>query len=143
MQERGFEPSMLLCKEIWALVRYHRWGYFGKNLKEPIVVPIVHEFYASFRDQESSRPYDAICEIVIVRDMDNIENYLTKCRGEWKHRPDLPPNKYGPMQFINHPRHKEKEGNDDYKEDKEEEEDREQDSQEDDDANYEVAFQLQ
>ncbi|MBA0765398.1 hypothetical protein Gotri_014603 [Gossypium trilobum] len=25
IQERVFDPSMVLCKEIWPLVRYHRW----------------------------------------------------------------------------------------------------------------------
>ncbi|MBA0862060.1 hypothetical protein Goshw_003875 [Gossypium schwendimanii] len=24
IQEREFDPSMILCKEIWPLVRYHR-----------------------------------------------------------------------------------------------------------------------
>ncbi|MBA0634120.1 hypothetical protein Godav_026069 [Gossypium davidsonii] len=58
---------MLFCKEIWALVWYHRLERFGITLKEPIVGPIEHEFYASFRDQESWGPYDAIWEIITVR----------------------------------------------------------------------------
>lgn len=28
IQEMGFKPSMLFCKEIWALVWYHRWERF-------------------------------------------------------------------------------------------------------------------
>ncbi|MBA0556682.1 hypothetical protein Golob_026762 [Gossypium lobatum] len=24
IQERGFDPSLILCKEIWPLVRYYR-----------------------------------------------------------------------------------------------------------------------
>ncbi|MBA0729387.1 hypothetical protein Golax_020570 [Gossypium laxum] len=57
-KERGFEPPMILCKEIWALVRYHRWECFCVTEKENIIIPIVQEFYASFRDQESRRPFD-------------------------------------------------------------------------------------
>ncbi|KAK5811737.1 hypothetical protein PVK06_027100 [Gossypium arboreum] len=53
-QERGFEPSMVLGKEIWPLVRYHTWGYFSVTLKDPAIIPIVQEFYASFRGRGSS-----------------------------------------------------------------------------------------
>ncbi|KAK5839513.1 hypothetical protein PVK06_008311 [Gossypium arboreum] len=43
IQEKGFEPSMVLCKEIWSLVRY-------------------------CRDQEARRRYNAIWETVTIRD---------------------------------------------------------------------------
>ncbi|MBA0797970.1 hypothetical protein Gohar_008612 [Gossypium harknessii] len=62
----GFKQSMLLCKEIWELVRYHRWERFSVIPKEPAVVPVVQEFYASFRDQESRRPYDIVWETITV-----------------------------------------------------------------------------
>ncbi|KAK5775848.1 hypothetical protein PVK06_043800 [Gossypium arboreum] len=39
IQERGFEPLMLLCKEIWTLVLYRRWEHFGIIPKEPAIVP--------------------------------------------------------------------------------------------------------
>ncbi|MBA0556093.1 hypothetical protein Golob_026226, partial [Gossypium lobatum] len=53
IQERVFDPSMVLCKEIWPLVRYHRWERFWTILKDSYVFPIVQEIYASLQDLES------------------------------------------------------------------------------------------
>ncbi|MBA0825015.1 hypothetical protein Goarm_021640, partial [Gossypium armourianum] len=66
------------------------WEYFCVTLKEPAVILVVQEFYASFRYQDSRRLYDAVWETVMLRDidMDNIVNYLSKRRGEWNHRPN-------------------------------------------------------
>ncbi|MBA0586008.1 hypothetical protein Gorai_016763 [Gossypium raimondii] len=58
---------MILYNEIWVLVRYHRWERFCITPKEPIVVSIVQEFYASFREKGSKRPYGYIWEDIIVR----------------------------------------------------------------------------
>ncbi|MBA0787303.1 hypothetical protein Gotri_024881 [Gossypium trilobum] len=66
IQERGFEPSMILCKETWVLVRYHRWERFCITLKKPTIISVVQEFYASFRYQESRRSCDAIWETIMV-----------------------------------------------------------------------------
>lgn len=60
IQERVFDPSMVLVKEIWMLVHYHQWERFYVTLKENVIIPVVQEFYASFRDQESRRSYSAI-----------------------------------------------------------------------------------
>ncbi|MBA0676527.1 hypothetical protein Goari_018002 [Gossypium aridum] len=97
---------------------------FGITIKEPIVGPIVHEFYASFRDQESRGPYDAIWEIITVRGEEG-RNLNKKMTCEY---PICPQINIVRWNSINHLRCKEEEGNDDYKEEEEEEEDREQDS---------------
>lgn len=67
IQEIGFEPLMIFCKEIWALVRYYRWERFSVTPKEKNVIPVVQEFYVSFKDQEMMRPYSVIWETVTVR----------------------------------------------------------------------------
>ncbi|MBA0577275.1 hypothetical protein Golob_027882 [Gossypium lobatum] len=46
-QERGFDQSMILCKEIWCLVRYHRWELFWIIPRDNDVVLIFQKFYAS------------------------------------------------------------------------------------------------
>ncbi|MBA0568211.1 hypothetical protein Golob_005720 [Gossypium lobatum] len=51
---------MILCKEIWPLVRYHRWEHFWTILKDMVVVPIVQEFYTSLRDREFRNTNDHI-----------------------------------------------------------------------------------
>ncbi|MBA0868983.1 hypothetical protein Goshw_021548 [Gossypium schwendimanii] len=47
--------------------RFREWDKWSKELfyvtpKDNAIIPVVQEFYASFRDQESKRPYDAIWE---------------------------------------------------------------------------------
>ncbi|KAK5771298.1 hypothetical protein PVK06_047492 [Gossypium arboreum] len=54
IQKQGFELSMILCREIWTLVQYHRWECFCVTPKDFVVVQVVQELYASLRDQESS-----------------------------------------------------------------------------------------
>ncbi|MBA0780665.1 hypothetical protein Gotri_004743 [Gossypium trilobum] len=41
IQEWGFDSSIVLCKEIWHLVRYHRWEHFWTIPKDNVVVPVV------------------------------------------------------------------------------------------------------
>ncbi|MBA0696460.1 hypothetical protein Goari_003011 [Gossypium aridum] len=53
IQEREFDSLMIICKEIWPLVRYHRWEHFWMISKDIVVVFVIQEFYASLRDQES------------------------------------------------------------------------------------------
>ncbi|MBA0682641.1 hypothetical protein Goari_024342 [Gossypium aridum] len=38
IQEHGFEPSMILCKEIWPLVQHYRWEHFCVPLGKPYQV---------------------------------------------------------------------------------------------------------
>ncbi|MBA0648980.1 hypothetical protein Goklo_016600 [Gossypium klotzschianum] len=38
MQEHGFEPSIILCKEIWPLVQHYRWEHFSVPLGKPYQV---------------------------------------------------------------------------------------------------------
>ncbi|MBA0717480.1 hypothetical protein Golax_005294 [Gossypium laxum] len=70
VQERGFKPSMVLSNEIWSLVRHHRWEHFCTIPKENDVIPLVQEFYAAIRDEETRRPHGVMCKIVMVRGMD-------------------------------------------------------------------------
>ncbi|KAH1097621.1 hypothetical protein J1N35_014542, partial [Gossypium stocksii] len=67
IQERGFEPSMVFCKEIRPLVQYHRWEHFCVTPNKNVVLPIIQEFYVALRDQKARRPYKAIWEIVTIR----------------------------------------------------------------------------
>ncbi|KAH1072981.1 hypothetical protein J1N35_025309, partial [Gossypium stocksii] len=67
IQERGFKPLTVLYKEIWALVWYQRWEYIFITPKDLAMILVVQEFCASFRGQDSRKPYDAIWEIVTVR----------------------------------------------------------------------------
>ncbi|MBA0568688.1 hypothetical protein Golob_006161, partial [Gossypium lobatum] len=67
IQGRGFYPSMILCKEIWPLVRYHRWKLFWTIPKDNVGVSFVQEFYASLRDQESRNTVGHMWDIVLVR----------------------------------------------------------------------------
>lgn len=67
IQERGFKPSMILCKEFWSLVQHHRWEHFYITPKDTTRVLVLQEFYASFRDQELRKPYAAISETITVR----------------------------------------------------------------------------
>ncbi|MBA0613272.1 hypothetical protein Godav_013742 [Gossypium davidsonii] len=67
IQERGFDSSMIMCKEIWPLVQYHRWEVFWIISKGIAVVPIVQEFYASLLDHESRNNDDHIWDTAFVR----------------------------------------------------------------------------
>ncbi|MBA0786484.1 hypothetical protein Gotri_025459 [Gossypium trilobum] len=93
----GFDPSMILCKEILPLVRYHRWERFWTIPKDNSLFLIVQEFYASPRYHESRNIEGHIWDTILVRrkevqnicrdiDMDNIINFVTEGRGEWKYR---------------------------------------------------------
>ncbi|MBA0710916.1 hypothetical protein Golax_010168 [Gossypium laxum] len=66
IQEKGFQPLMILCKEIWSIVRYHRWEPFCLIPKENVVIPIVQEFYVPLRDEETRRPHSVRWEMVTV-----------------------------------------------------------------------------
>ncbi|MBA0826302.1 hypothetical protein Goarm_011167, partial [Gossypium armourianum] len=80
-------------QEIWPSVRYHRWEHFWTISKDNVVVSVVQEFYASLWDQESKNTKGHMSDIVYVQeyfrdiDMDNIINFLTEGRREWKYRP--------------------------------------------------------
>ncbi|MBA0573508.1 hypothetical protein Golob_000780, partial [Gossypium lobatum] len=67
IQERAFDPSMILCKEIWPLVGYHRWEHFWTIPKNNVVVPFVQEFYASLQYQEFRNAKSHMWELVPVR----------------------------------------------------------------------------
>ncbi|MBA0783128.1 hypothetical protein Gotri_000896 [Gossypium trilobum] len=67
IQERAFDPSMILCKEIWLLVGYHRWENFWTIPKSNVVVPFVQEFYASLQDEEFGNAESHMWELVPVR----------------------------------------------------------------------------
>lgn len=53
IQEKSFDASIIVCKEIWPIVQYHRWERFWTIPKETAVVPIVQEFYAPLWDYDS------------------------------------------------------------------------------------------
>ncbi|MBA0765196.1 hypothetical protein Gotri_014445 [Gossypium trilobum] len=64
IQEKGFQPLMILCKEIWSIVQYHRWERFCLIPKENVVISIVQEFYVALRDEETKRPHSVRWEMV-------------------------------------------------------------------------------
>ncbi|MBA0634776.1 hypothetical protein Godav_024402 [Gossypium davidsonii] len=64
IQEKGFDPSTVLCKEIRPFVRYHKWEHFWTIPKNHAVVLVVQEFYASLRDQESRNSEGQLWDIV-------------------------------------------------------------------------------
>ncbi|MBA0694248.1 hypothetical protein Goari_004564 [Gossypium aridum] len=68
---------MVLCQEVWPLVRYHRWEHFCMIPKESAVVPIVQEFYESLRDQESKRT-EGSWETVLVRGKEEEEEHVNE-----------------------------------------------------------------
>ncbi|KAG8489241.1 hypothetical protein CXB51_017257 [Gossypium anomalum] len=61
---------MVLCKEIWSLVYYHRWERFCIILKKNTIIPIVQEFYTVLKDEGTQRPYGFMWETVTVRGKD-------------------------------------------------------------------------
>ncbi|MBA0755156.1 hypothetical protein Gogos_020471 [Gossypium gossypioides] len=67
IQEHAFKPSNILCWEIWTLAQYNKWESFCVTPKDSVVVSVVQEFYASFRDEESRRPKGAKWERIPVR----------------------------------------------------------------------------
>ncbi|MBA0869153.1 hypothetical protein Goshw_023796 [Gossypium schwendimanii] len=90
IQEREFDLSMILCKEIWPLVRYHRWEHFWTISKDMVVVPIVQEFYTSLRDRESRNTNDHIWDTifeVVERSHPKLESwgqYFKNLQGKTK-----------------------------------------------------------
>ncbi|MBA0838033.1 hypothetical protein Goarm_010131, partial [Gossypium armourianum] len=52
-----------------TLKRYHRWEHFRTVPKENIVIPLVQEFYAALRDEETRRPFGVMWKMVTVQDM--------------------------------------------------------------------------
>ncbi|KAK5843136.1 hypothetical protein PVK06_005578 [Gossypium arboreum] len=63
----GFDPSMIICKEIWSLVRYYKWKRIWTIPKDIVVVLVVQGFYASLRDQESKSIESHMWETVPVQ----------------------------------------------------------------------------
>ncbi|MBA0555903.1 hypothetical protein Golob_026052 [Gossypium lobatum] len=66
IQEKGFQPLMILCKEIWSIVRYHKWEPFCVIQKENVVILIFQEFYVALRDEETKRPHSVRWKMVTV-----------------------------------------------------------------------------
>ncbi|MBA0683516.1 hypothetical protein Goari_025171, partial [Gossypium aridum] len=59
---------MVLCKEIWSLVWYHRWEHFCITLKENnAVIPLIQEFYAALKDEDTRRPYSVRRNTITVK----------------------------------------------------------------------------
>ncbi|MBA0791072.1 hypothetical protein Gohar_015672 [Gossypium harknessii] len=76
---------MALCKEIWTLVKYHRWERFCVTPKENTVIPVVQEFYASFRDQEMRKMQGEIWDTITVRGEEHVELQRKQIIG-WNQR---------------------------------------------------------
>ncbi|MBA0810985.1 hypothetical protein Gohar_002925 [Gossypium harknessii] len=53
-----------------SLVRYNRWERFHMTLKENVVIPLVHELYATLRDKETRRPHGVQWKLLMVRGKD-------------------------------------------------------------------------
>ncbi|MBA0861808.1 hypothetical protein Goshw_001132 [Gossypium schwendimanii] len=81
-QKRGFDPLMILGKEIWPLVRYHQWECFWTILKDNTVAPIFQEFYASLRDHEFRNNEGHIWDTILVRGKEDKEAQESKEVGE-------------------------------------------------------------
>ncbi|MBA0781903.1 hypothetical protein Gotri_002784 [Gossypium trilobum] len=101
----GFEQLMILCQEILPLVRYYRQECFYVIPKDSVVVPVVQEFYASLKDQESRRLEGTTWETISIQGKKVRATHLTICefynapyiekdfvdegkgKGEWKCHP--------------------------------------------------------
>ncbi|MBA0570358.1 hypothetical protein Golob_004030 [Gossypium lobatum] len=59
IQKRGFDQPMILCKEIWPLVRYHRWEHFW-SLKIVLWSLLLKNFMHPYRTT-SLETLKAIC----------------------------------------------------------------------------------
>ncbi|MBA0839369.1 hypothetical protein Goarm_005105 [Gossypium armourianum] len=71
---------MVLCKEIWPLIKYHRWELFRMIPKDNVVVPVVQEFYTSLRDQESRNTEGCMWDMASVS-MTSTEHPLKPSRS--------------------------------------------------------------
>ncbi|KAK5771871.1 hypothetical protein PVK06_048125 [Gossypium arboreum] len=84
IQERGFDLLIVLSKEIWPLVRYHRWEHYWMFPKKNVVVPIVQDFYASLRDHKSRNTEGCMWDMVLVRGKKVQKKQV--CIGKWIHQ---------------------------------------------------------
>lgn len=57
IQEQGFDLLMRNCKGIWKNPTNREWTQFCLPSKEPLVIPIVQEFYLALKKREESIPF--------------------------------------------------------------------------------------
>ncbi|MBA0786111.1 hypothetical protein Gotri_027628 [Gossypium trilobum] len=43
------------------------WMKFCLSVEEPLIIPMVHEFYLAFKQREATRPFYEMCSFVKVR----------------------------------------------------------------------------
>ncbi|KAH1046510.1 hypothetical protein J1N35_037294 [Gossypium stocksii] len=89
IEERGLDPTMFACDDIWDKVRSHRWNNFCRTPIKPAVDALIYKFYASLKDRDN---YKQRVEMITRTldsftfkdsDMESIIDYLTEGYGEW------------------------------------------------------------
>ncbi|MBA0869034.1 hypothetical protein Goshw_022364 [Gossypium schwendimanii] len=65
-----------------SLVRYDKWERFRVTLKENVVIPLVHEFYATLKDKEARRPHGVQWKLLMVREETNMHRGIDPLKYE-------------------------------------------------------------
>ncbi|MBA0597687.1 hypothetical protein Gorai_007487, partial [Gossypium raimondii] len=55
------------CKGMWENASEREWAKFYLPAEEPIVIPLVQEFYLALKQKEVTRPFYEMCAVVKVR----------------------------------------------------------------------------
>ncbi|KAH1055811.1 hypothetical protein J1N35_033876 [Gossypium stocksii] len=67
IQEQGFDPLMRNCKGIWENATEREWTKFCFPSEEPVIIPMVQEFYLALKQREAFRPFYKMRSFVKVR----------------------------------------------------------------------------
>ncbi|MFQ6622030.1 hypothetical protein Gotur_002604 [Gossypium turneri] len=84
------------CKGIWENATEREWTKFCLPFEEPIIIPVVQEFYLALKQREVVRPFYEMCFLVKVRgvnvpqfgniDTEEILRILTEGKEMWIYR---------------------------------------------------------
>ncbi|MBA0857080.1 hypothetical protein Goshw_007156, partial [Gossypium schwendimanii] len=67
IQEHGFNPLMGNYKGIWENTTKKEWTKVCLPTEEPLIIPVVQEFYLVLKQREPVKPFYEMCSSVKVR----------------------------------------------------------------------------
>ncbi|MBA0694013.1 hypothetical protein Goari_004348 [Gossypium aridum] len=73
IQEHGFDPLLRNCKGIWEITIEREWTKFCLPAEEPLIIPVVQEFYLALKQKEAARLFYEICSFVKFRGVNVLE----------------------------------------------------------------------
>ncbi|MBA0777667.1 hypothetical protein Gotri_005662 [Gossypium trilobum] len=80
IQEHGFDLLMRNCKGIWENTIEREWMKFCLPTEEPLIIPVVQEFYLALKQKEAARPFYEMRSFVKVRGVNVLVTETSICQ---------------------------------------------------------------